>query len=84
MMSPRDISTCRLLFHRSQDMSPSDISTCRLLFHRSQDMSPRRHIYLSIVNHRSQDMSPSDISTCRLLTIGVRICLLVTYLPVDC
>ena len=47
-MSPSDLSTCRLLLHRSQDnvdcysigvriMSPSDISTCRLLFHRSQD-----------------------------------------------
>ena len=51
-MYPSDISTCRLLFHRSlrvtylpvdcysigvRIMSPSDISTCRLLFHRSQD-----------------------------------------------
>ena len=40
-MSPSDISTCRLLFHRSQDngvrIMSSDISTCRLLFHRSQD-----------------------------------------------
>ena len=36
MMSPSDISTCRLLFHRSQDMS---YPTCR----DSQD------IYLSIV-----------------------------------
>ena len=55
MMSPSDISTCRLLFHRSQDMSPSDYLPVDCYSIGVRIMSPSDISTCRLLFHRSQD-----------------------------